>query len=240
MIALLEKVIAAQGGMERWQSFQTIIARLSFGGLAFASRFKRAGLRERRIEISTRMPRAVFHDFPGSTGRGIFTPDCVWIESATGEKIAERGSPRAAFRSLRRSLWWDDLDLLYFVGYAAWNYFTTPFLLAVDGVETKEVEPWQEGSEVWRRLAVRFPETIPTHCRDQIFYFNSRFHLRRLDYDPEIFASWARAAHYCSNHTTFDGLLVPTKRKVVPRAPNGHSRPWPTLVWIEVKDVAFK
>ena len=36
--------------------------------------------------------------------------------------------PRAAFRSLRRQLYWDDLDFIYFGGYATWNCLLTPFL----------------------------------------------------------------------------------------------------------------
>jgi len=110
-------------------------------------------------------------DFPAAKQRGIFTPECVWIEDRAGRIIAERNAPRPAFRSFRHSLWWDDLDLLYFAGYASWNYFTTPFLLAMENVETKEIEPWPENGEVWRRLAAQFPATIPTHCREQIFYF---------------------------------------------------------------------
>jgi len=114
-------------------------------------------------------------NFPAAEQRGIFTPECVWIEDRAGRIIAERNAPRAAFRSFRHSVWWDALDLLYFAGYASWNYFTTPFLLTTENVETKEIEPWPENGEVWRRLVVRFPETIPTHCREQIFYLGDKY-----------------------------------------------------------------
>jgi len=110
----------------------------------------------------------------------------------------------------------------------------------MDEVATNEIEPWPENGEIWRRLAARFPETIPTHCREQVFYFDERLHLRRCDYVPEVFGAWARAAHYCSDYVDFAGLLVPTKRMVLPRTPSGRSRPWPTLVWIEVKEVKLE
>jgi hypothetical protein len=42
---------------------------------------------------------------------------------------------------------WNDLQYLYFIGYAFWNYFTTPFLLASEGVICEEVEPWEENHQ---------------------------------------------------------------------------------------------
>ncbi len=162
------------------------------------------------------------------------------LSSFAGEILDGRVAPRAAFQTFRHNLWWDWLDLLYFAGHASWNYFTTPFLLAMAGVETKEIEPWQENGETWQRLAVNFPETIPTHCREQVFYFDDRLRLRRFDYAPEVYASWAKAAHYCSEYENFSGLLIPTKRYVVPRAPNGRSRSKPTLVWIEIKEIRLE
>jgi hypothetical protein len=234
-MALLDQVIDAYGGMGLWRSIDTLTARLSFGGLAFASRFKRARF-DQQLKISTREPRVVFEDYPQPNQRGIFTPDRVSIETG-GKLIAQREQPRAAFRELRRQIWWDDLDLLYFAGYASWNYFSAPFLLAADGVTTDELEPWHEKGESWRRLAVHFPETVPTHSRWQTFYFDEHLRIRRFDYDPEVFASWAKAAHYCFDERDFSGLLVPTKRRVFPRTPNDRALPFLTLVWIEVHEV---
>ena len=44
---------------------------------------------------------------------------------------------------------WDVLQLAYFIGYAMWNYLTTPFLFTYPGVEAREIEPWHEaGADV--------------------------------------------------------------------------------------------
>jgi hypothetical protein len=59
----------------------------------------------------------------------------------------------------------------------------------------------------------------------------------RLDYTPEVVSAWARAAHYCFDHKVFAGLMVPIRRRVVPRRPDDRARVGPTLVWIEIKDV---
>lgn len=82
-----------------------------------------------------------------------------------------------------------------------------------------------------------FPFTVPTHCREQVFYFDARTLLRRVDYTAEVVGSWARAAHYCFDHKTFAGLLAPTWRNVVSRRTDGRARAGPTLVWIAMKDV---
>jgi len=44
-----------------------------------------------------------------------------------------------------------------------WNYLTEPFVFTYPGVETREIEPWREDGETWRRLTVTFPETIANH-----------------------------------------------------------------------------
>lgn len=240
MSAFLEQVLTAHGGLAQWQSYRTVIARLSFGGFAFAMRFNRAGLLERTVRIQTQIPQVTFEAYPQPGKLGVFTPELVWIESDLGKKIAERPAPRAAFRSFRRQLWWDDLDLLYFAGYACWNYFTSPFLLAMDGVQIKELSSWQENNETWHRLEVLFPEAFPTHCRKQIFYFDQDFMMQRLDYNPEVFASWAKAAHYCFDYQTFGGIKFPGKRKVVPRNKDHTSQSFPILVWIDIKQIDFE
>lgn len=178
-------------------------------------------------------------DFAGPGLRGFFRAERVWIENVHGECLADRSMPRAAFGSFRRQIWWDNLDLLYFAGYAAWNYLTFPFVLA-SAEEVQELEVWSEQGEIWQRLRVRFPKQLPTHSREQVFYFDEHFRLRRFDYDPFVYASWARAAHYCSHYKEFGGLLAPTRRRVLPRRPVGRSRPWPTLVWIKISNVSLK
>jgi hypothetical protein len=145
----------------------------------------------------------------------VFEGDRVRI---TGQDPAEREDPRRHFPGGRRALWWDRLDALYFAGYALWNYFTTPYLLT--RIETRE-----EG----RRLHAVFPPDVPTHSREQTFHFDERGLLERLDYTAEVFGGWAKAQHVCREHRTFDGLILPTWRRVTPVG-----RSQPTIVRIEV------
>jgi hypothetical protein len=236
--SLLHQVLAAHGGAERWRGLRALRVKARFGGLAFRTRFIEPGPAARWLEIDLREPRVAFEDYPQPGQRGVFTRDRVWIESADGAMVAALDRPREVLMaSRRRQLWWDDLDLLYFAGYAAWNYLQGPFLFLHAGVETREIEPWMEKGETWRRLAVRFHETVPTHSREQVFYFDGEFRQRRHDYRPDVFASWAHAAQYTSDHHRFQGFWFPTRRAVYPRGNDNHAASSPLLVWVEVLDV---
>lgn len=234
MPGLLELALEAHGGVDRWERVSHIRARLDSGGLALASKWKPRALRGLEAAVSTKTPRTVLEGFPRAGMRGVFQPDSSRLESAGGEVVAVRHHPRSAFRGLRHALWWDDLDVLYFAGYALWNYLTTPFLLSRPGVETRELEP-ADGR--WRRLEVRFPPEVPTHSRTQVFHFDEAGLLRRLDYTAEAFGGWARAAHHCDGHREIDGITVATRRRVLPRGRGGSPLPGPTLVWIRLDDI---
>jgi hypothetical protein len=237
MPELLDRALEAHGGGERFQSAGEIVADIASGGFAFAMKLQRGALARFEGRISTGEPRSVLSPYPRPGQRGVMERGAVRIETDAGEVVAERSDPRPAFQGLRRQLWWDDLDLLNFAGYALWNYLTTPFCFMRPGFEVAEIEPWTEDGRRWRRLHVRFPADVPTHSREQVFYFDEAGRLMRLDYTAEVFGSWAKAAHYCFDHERFDGILLPTRRRVFPRRRDNRPRPRPTLVWIEVSGV---
>lgn len=234
---LLHTVIEAHGGLTRWQSARELVIRARSGGFAFAMRFKPRAFHAYEVRVSTTEPRAIFSPFSGSGRRGVFEGDEVRIESDDGTILVERTNARAAFHHFRQNLWWDNLDALYFGGYALWNYLCVPFLFVRPGFEVREIESWEENGESWRRLHVIFPPHLPTHSREQVFYFNSAGLLRRIDYTAEVFGKWAKAVHYCWEHKEFSGLVVPTRRRVFPRTRTGRSRGFPTLIWIDIDEV---
>jgi hypothetical protein len=237
---LIAKTIAAHGGHELWQRAEAIGLRLSSGGLAFTTKLQGSAVRGVQAQISTDVQRVLFTPYPARGQRGVLEPDgSVRIETETGDLVAERRDARAHFGRVRQRLWWDHLDILYFATYAIWTYVATPFVFAREDFVVRELEPWDEGGERWRRLAVRFPEHIHTHSRDQVFYVDDAGLIRRHDYSAEPIGSWARAAHYCLDHHEMDGLVVPTRRRVYPRGRDNRSRRWPLLVWIAVGDVSL-
>lgn len=239
MHPFLSEILEKNGGLRPWQDHEALTVRITFGGLAFAARWNRKGGQERNCRVFLHEQKTILEDYPRRGCRGIFTPELLRLETMAGEGLAERENPRPLFFTLRRQLWWDDLDLLYFAGYAIWNYFVMPWLLTWQGLEIQNISERIKGDETWRELTVTFPPGIATHCPRQVFYFDEHCRLCRHDYDPEVFASRARAAHYCLNHIELEGVQIPAFRKVVPRLADGRSLPFPVLVWIRAGEARF-
>jgi hypothetical protein len=206
------------------------------GGWALASKARPSTFSDYRAVISAREPRTEFPDWPRPGQRGVFDRGDTRVENADGSVLEELRDARSAFHGLR-TVRWDRLRLLYFAGYALWGYLTQPWQLAGPGFESHEIEPWQEGEETWRRLAVTFPPDAPAHSREQVFYFDEALRMRRHDYTAEVFGSWAHGAHYSDEHREAGGLLFPTRRRVYLRTRSNRPRPFPTLVWLDFDSV---
>jgi hypothetical protein len=109
---------------------------------------------------------------------------------------------------------WTPTQTGYFNSYGTWIYLLEPFLLTLPGVQTREIEPWSEARETWRRLEVTFPDTIASHSRVQTYYFGAATAMqRRVDYSPDVNGR-PPAAHYTLERHVFDGLVVPARRRV--------------------------
>ena len=232
---LLQKVLAAHGGEDRWGQVSALRIQVRCGGAALAAKLQRRTYRRYEALVDPRTPRVRFSPF--KDGSGVFTPERVWIETAPGTVGRDRIDPRGFFPSPRRHLFWDDLDVLYFGGYAMWNYLCTPFLWLSEGFELSEGDPWQKAGEIWRTLKVRFPAGFPTHNTEQIFYIDDRGLIRRHDYTAEVISPYARAVHDCSQHREFGGFVFPTQRRVYPRRADNRPLPFPTLIWIDIDHV---
>jgi hypothetical protein len=227
-VSLLDEAIEAHGGRERWSQAAAVRVRQRAGGLAFVLKGRRGRPEAIDGRVSTTELRTELRDYPLPGFRGLVEPDgAVRIEAGDGRVVAERADPRPAFRDRRHQVRWDDLDQLYFIGATALpNYALTPFWLEWPGVEVVELPG--------RRLRVRFPEWMPVHSREQVYWFGEDGLLTRLDYTAEVIGGFARAAHFVRDYRTFDGIQVPTRRRVVPCGLGGRPLPGPTLVWIEV------
>lgn len=235
---LLAEAIDAHGGAA-FDAATEVTAHVRCGGVALPMRFQRKAFADFIGTVSTREPRVTVSPFPKAGRRGVFDRGGVRIETDAGDLVEERSSPRPEFSRIRRNLWWDDLDALYFGGYALWGYINAPFVLRREGFEISEADPWREDGEVWRGLRVRFPDDVPAHSREQRYYFDDRGLLRRNDYTAEVFGGWAKATHYCWDHERFDGVVVPTRRRAMARRRNGKAVRAFALVSIAVSDVAL-
>ena len=214
-----------------------VALRLSAGGLAFASKLRGGVLRDLNAEVLLHRQQVTLDPYPHKELVGIFDEGRTFIQSQD-EVTARRDDARHQITSVRRRLWWDHLDLLYFAGYALWNYVALPFQLA--RVPQRDLGVYEHQGESLRRVEVTFPKDIHTHSRLQTFYLDNRDRIRRHDYTAEVFGHWARAAHFCWAHKRIDTVWIATRRRVVPRARGGRVLPGPTLVWIRLEDLHLR
>jgi hypothetical protein len=231
---LIELACTGAGGREAWDAADECAVRLWAGGSAFAAKLQRKPVQGQVVRVATSGQRVVFEEVPAPGLTGIFEDGAVRIERADGSIEAERRDARAAFRSARHLVRWDHLDTLYFGGQAMWTYVSVPFVLTRPGFECEEIDPWSGDGGARRRLRVRFPAGVHTHCAEQVFYFDEQGRVRRHDYISEPFGRWAAAAHYSFDHERIGGLVMPTRRRVYPRLPNNRRLPFPLIVRLDL------
>ncbi|GGW64166.1 hypothetical protein [Streptomyces xantholiticus] len=227
------RTLDAFGGAERWRQAQRIEAEISCGGLLFRWKRGTAGSFDRmRITAEVAEQRIRFHGFDGQND-GVLEGHSVRLESG-GVVIAERTGARAPFPGGRRALRWDSLDMMYFLGYALWNYLAFPALLMRDDMEWRETGP-----DV---LTARFPTHLATHCTEQRFLLDPATGLvKEHEYTAEVFgASWAHACHLTADYRTANGIPYAGRRRVMPRRPgSGGAMPAPVLIWADVHNYAL-
>jgi hypothetical protein len=238
MSTLANEVIERHGGLARWNRFESVTARLHNGGALWPLKQQPGVLDDVWVRVHLRQPRASHFPFTLPHLRTAFQPDRVAIEDDAGNVVSELLQPRRSFAGHGLDTAWSALQLAYFAGYAMWTYLNTPFLFARPGVQTEELSPWQENGERWRRLRVTLPQEIPSHSTVQTFYFDADRLLRRHDYDADVLGG-VPAAHYTADPVEVSGIVVPTRRWVLPRLPDGRTEAEPMIVSIELSQLAF-
>ena len=238
---LLDQVFDAHGGAALWRRCRLIEATLSSGGLAFASRLQWGSLLDRKIRLDPHARHLKVEPYPKRGFVGIWTPNLVRITNLSGDVARERVEPRSAFAKLAKLIRWDALDMLYFAGYALWNYLTFPFLLAEPGVEVRPTIGGPETISGCVTLRATFPAVFPTHSREQSFHvYRESLLLHRHDYVADVIGTWASAANLCLASETVAGLRFYTRRRVYPRLGARLVPPLPTLVWIELSEIKLE
>jgi hypothetical protein len=207
--------------------------------LALPTEDRQAGLfSDARYEADTHTQRATLGRFGAPDHRVRFTTNKLILETDAGDVLESRDNPRAAFLGHVNETPWDQLHAAYFDGYALWTYLTQPFLYSYPGFECREIEPWYENGEKWRRLKVIFPDNIASHTREQISYFGPDGLMRRHDYAVDVLGG-ATGAHYIDDYRDISGIQVPHRRRVYPRAADNQKVSEPLLVSIDISRAEF-
>jgi hypothetical protein len=217
MDKLLTAVLDAHGGLQSWAKVTRITARMSLGGPFWAARGWPNVYSNQTVIIDPHREHITFAPFTAPDRMSVLDvgPERVAITTLDGRIIEERSNPRDSFPTafVDSSTPWDAIQAAYFTSAAVWNYLTVPFVFTQPGVEAREIDPWTEDGQTWRRLAVTFPKTIANHNAAQVFYYDNAFMLRRMDYSPDVTGN-PPVAHYTHDHKTFDGFVFPTRRLV--------------------------
>src|SRR5687768_6152085 len=93
---LLDDVLDAYGGAERWRSVSSIIAAGHVKGL-LPRRFPGTKLANVTFNIDTAGQRTVIDGFPTSAQRAIFDEGAARIQTLDGHEVSARSNPREAF-----------------------------------------------------------------------------------------------------------------------------------------------
>lgn len=217
MVSLMTEVLEAHGGLRNWGEVSRLTAQLSLGGPFWAARGWPEVYTSQTVTLDPHREHITFAPFTGPDRFSVLDvdPELVSIQTTAGEILDQRRLPRDTFPAsfVDVSTPWDAIQVAYFTSAAVWNYLTAPFVFASPDVVTEELTPWSERGESWRRLAVQFPRTNANHNQNQVFYYDSAFMLRRMDYSPDVTGS-PPVAHYTHDHRTFDGFVFPTRRRV--------------------------
>ena len=236
MNQLLENAIQAHGGWDRWRSFGEMKATIVTGGSLWGIKGLVQDPAPREMTVSLHEIAASVRPFGTPDWHTAFSPGRIAIEDGAGAVVRERLDPRASFAGHQLETPWDPLHRAYFNGYALWIYLTTPFFMAMPGMQVTEIAPWIEGHEQWPGLRVHFPAGFDTHSQAQDFYFGEDFLLRRHDYHVDVAGGFS-AAQYVSDIKEFSGLRFPTRRRAYVRDDQGRPLRDQLMVSIDLEDI---
>lgn len=238
MNSLLEEILEAHGGTNRWRQFRSLEAHLIQGGALWGLKGHGAELDDTRVTVDLTRQAASHHPFGQRDVRSQFTPDRVDLIDAHYRSIETLQNPRASFAGHVLTTPWTRPQLAYFAGYAMWTYLNLPFLLAWPGVATEQLEPLELGGEKCRRLRFTLPPHIVSHCAQQTLHVDANGLLVRHDYDVEISGN-TPAVHWISRYVTVEGIKFPTQHRIYPRAPDGAALTDPLVVSIDVDEITL-
>jgi hypothetical protein len=221
------KAIEAYGGSNLWNEARSIRAIVSAKGLAFSLK-RRPFFKNAQIAMSVDRPwSSIMPIGKNQAFAGVLDGNDVRVEHINGDVVDTRKDARAYFPFGRRLFYWDDLDMAYFANYAFWNYFTLPRLLMRNDID------WNE--KAGGILEATFPEHIPTHCKNQVFYFDTASGLlKQHNYTANVIGKLAHAANVVQWHSKDASPTYPAARKVTPRGFRGRPLRLPVLIDIKV------
>jgi hypothetical protein len=112
MTELLDVVVEAHGGLDRWNQLNNIKAKLTVAGAIWEFKQKPGLLTDVTFESNIHdQPQVVYRDFAGKGNQSVFRPDKLFVRNEKGEVLWTRDNPRNAFDATSP---WNELNVAYF------------------------------------------------------------------------------------------------------------------------------
>lgn len=254
---LVSHVLRAHGGRDHWQRKKSFSAHVSLSGtllpppdgrppagapyvavggyqLLTAPR-NRPTVRELVIEGDTKLPRVKIFGSSDVTRYGVYTPGRVEFRTMSHQLLEALDDPIEALAARPPGRPLRQLERVFLFGGILWSAITAPFLLDSPEVSVKE-EPISDNSKTGRVLTAEFPGTIDPLTPRRILHVAEDGLIGRHEYELRYLYPSA-LADTASAHIAFDGIVVPTLRRVRPlKADSDRS---PALLDIEIFDIRF-
>ncbi len=200
------RALKAYGGEAAWKAATTVESTVTVGGLLFQLK----GINippHARITVDVQRPHTVIAPVDESGDIGVLDGFSVMIVAPDDRILEQRADAREHLQNASVSTKWDRLNLLYFLGYAFWGYYTLPYQLTRTDIEWTEL---RDGI-----LQADYGTNLPVHSRIQRFWFDTKTGLlRRNDYTPVAADPNARVANVVFEHGVSNGIPYTSKRRV--------------------------
>ena len=222
------RAVKAYGGEAVWRDATTVESTVTVGGLLF--QLKGASIPPHaKITVDVRRSHTVIDPVDDSGDTGVLDGFSVMIVAPSGKVLEQRADAREHLQNASISTKWDRLNLVYFLGYAFWGYYTLPYQLLRSDIEWTELH---DGL-----LQADYGTNLPVHSRIQRFWFDKNSGLlRRNDYTPVAAARDARAANVVFEHELSNDIPYTSKRRVkISLGQYGWVLPFPDFITIDVE-----
>ena len=239
MTELLQLAVQAHGGLDRWQDLTSATGTFSVTGAIWHAKGRPDIFKELTLEADLHQQHVVLRPSSWAGLCSVYRDDVLSLVDSEGRVIERRPNPASMYAEQAPDEPWSDLQAAYFATEALWTYLTLPFLYTHPGFVATEVEPREENGETWRRLQVDFPDTVASHTGRQTSAFGPDGLLRRHEYSVDILGG-ATGALYATDLQTFDGIVVPTRRRIFAYDESLDRVPQPLLVGVDVLELSFR
>jgi hypothetical protein len=222
------RALRAYGGEAVWKDATAVESTVTVGGLLFQLK----GINippHARITVDVQRPHTVIEPVDDFGDIGVLDGFSVMIVAPGGRILEQRADAREHLQNASLSTKWDRLNLLYFLGYAFWGYYTLPHQLMRTDIEWTAL-----GDGV---LQADYGTDLPAHSRIQRFWFDVTTGLvRRNDYTPVAATPDARVANVIFEHRVSNGIPYTSQRRVkLSLTQYGWVLPSPDFITIDVE-----